>query len=166
MTRYLNAQIAAGAQAVMIFDTWGGALSDAAYREFSLSYMQRIVAGLEKNAEGRRVPNVLFTKNGGLWLEDIAASGCDALGVDWTINIGEARRRVGGRVALQGNLDPGVLYGSPECIREEVRKILADFGPGSGHVFNLGHGITPGVDPENAGVMFRAVHELSADYHR
>lgn len=163
---YLNAQIAAGAQAVMIFDTWGGALSDAAYREFSLQYMERIVAGLVKEAEGRRVPSIVFTKNGGLWLEDIAACGADAVGIDWTINIGEARRRVGDRVALQGNLDPGVLYGSPERIRAEVAKILADFGHGSGHVFNLGHGITPGVDPENAGVMIRAVHELSVPYHR
>ncbi|HEX6930379.1 MAG TPA: uroporphyrinogen decarboxylase [Gammaproteobacteria bacterium] len=162
---YLAAQIAAGAQAVQIFDTWGGALSDRAYREFSLQYMQRIVEQLPKESEGRRVPVILFTKNGGLWLESMAQTGCDALGIDWTCNIGEARRRVGDRVALQGNLDPGVLYGSPERIREEVGKVLADFGTGSGHVFNLGHGITPGVDPEHAGVMIAAVHELSTAYH-
>lgn len=165
VTLYLNAQIAAGAQAVQIFDTWGGALSDAAYREFSLQYMQRIVAGLVRNNEGRKVPCILFTKNGGLWLEAMAETGADALGVDWTINIGAARRRVGDRVALQGNLDPGALYGSPERIREEVGRILADFGQGSGHVFNLGHGITPGVDPEHAGAMINAVHALSPQYH-
>ena len=163
---YLSAQIAAGAQAVQIFDTWGGALSDAAYREFSLQYMQRVVEQLPKSSEGRRVPVILFTKNGGLWLESMAATGCDALGVDWTINIGEARHRVGDRVALQGNIDPGVLYGSPQRIREEVAAVLADYGHGTGHVFNLGHGITPGVDPEHAGAMIAAVHELSPQYHR
>lgn len=165
VANYLSAQIAAGAQAVQIFDTWGGALSDAAYREFSLQYMQRIVEQLPKTSAGRRVPVILFTKNGGLWLEHMAATGCDALGVDWTINIADARRRVGDKVALQGNMDPGALYGSPERIREEVAKILADYGRGSGHVFNLGHGITPGVDPEHAGAMIRAVHELSPLYH-
>ena len=163
---YLSAQIAAGAQAVQIFDTWGGALSDRAYREFSLQYMQRIVEQLPKTAEGRRIPVILFTKNGGLWLEHMAATGCDALGVDWTINIGDARRRIGDRVALQGNMDPGALYGSPARIRDEVATILADYGKGSGHVFNLGHGITPGVDPEHAGAMIRAVHELSPQYHQ
>ncbi|HEX7046178.1 MAG TPA: uroporphyrinogen decarboxylase [Gammaproteobacteria bacterium] len=162
---YLAAQIAAGAQAVQIFDTWGGALSDAAYREFSLQYMQRIVEQLPKESDGRRVPVILFTKNGGLWLEAMAETGCDALGIDWTCNIGDARRRVGDKVALQGNLDPGVLYGSPERIRAEVENVLADFGTGSGHVFNLGHGITPGVDPEHAGAMIAAVHELSPQYH-
>jgi len=163
---YLSAQVAAGAQAIQIFDTWGGALSDDAYREFSLQYMQRIVEQLPKESGGRRVPVILFTKNGGLWLEHMAATGCDALGVDWTINIGNARRRVGNRIALQGNMDPGALYGSPARIRDEVAKILADFGNGSGHVFNLGHGITPGVDPEHAGAMIAAVHELSPQYHR
>ncbi|MDX1454813.1 MAG: uroporphyrinogen decarboxylase [Gammaproteobacteria bacterium] len=162
---YLAAQVAAGAQALQIFDTWGGALSDAAYREFSLAYMQRIVEQLPREADGRRVPVILFTKNGGLWLESMAEAGADALGVDWTINIGEARRRVGDKVALQGNMDPGALNGSPERIREEVGRILADYGKGSGHVFNLGHGITPGIDPENAGAMFDAVVELSPAYH-
>lgn len=165
VTIYLNAQIAAGAQAVQIFDTWGGALSDAAYREFSLQYMQRIVEGLTREVDGRKVPCILFTKNGGLWLERMAETGADALGLDWTINIGEARRRVGAKVGLQGNMDPGVLYGSTERIHEEVATILADYGHGSGHVFNLGHGITPGVDPEHARAMIEAVHALSPQYH-
>jgi uroporphyrinogen decarboxylase len=162
---YLNAQIAAGAQAVMIFDTWGGALSHAAYHEFSLRYLTRIVALLTREHDGRRVPVILFTKGGGQWLEAIAASGCDAVGLDWTTDIGAARARVGDRVALQGNLDPMVLFASPERIRAEVAAVLASYGAGSGHVFNLGHGITPGVDPEHAGAMVQAVHELSAAYH-
>ncbi len=165
MTAYLNAQIAAGAQAVMIFDTWGGTLTPRDYSAFSLAYMQRIVDGLNREAEGRRVPVVLFTKGGGQWLELMADTGCDALGVDWTQDIGEARQRVGERVALQGNLDPCVLYASPDTIRAEVGKVLASFGSGSGHVFNLGHGIHPGVDPEHAGAMIEAVHELSRAYH-
>jgi uroporphyrinogen decarboxylase len=163
---YLNAQIAAGAQAVMIFDTWGGALSHAAYHEFSLRYLTQIVALLNREHDGRRVPVVLFTKGGGQWLEAIAASGCDAIGLDWTMDIGTARTRVGDRVALQGNLDPMVLFASPERIRAEVAAVLASYGAGSGHVFNLGHGITPGVDPAHAGAMVQAVHELSAPYHR
>ncbi len=161
VTDYLNAQIRHGAQAVQIFDTWGGALSAEAYKHFSLRYMQQIVDGLIRDHDGRKVPVILFTKNGGLWLEDIAASGCDALGVDWTINIGQARQRVGDRVALQGNMDPAVLYASPEAIRAEVKRILTDFGPHNGHVFNLGHGITPQVDPAHAGVFINAVHEFS-----
>lgn len=148
-------------KAVQIFDTWGGALSAEAYKHFSLRYMQQIVDGLIRDQDGRKVPVILFTKNGGLWLEDIAASGCDALGVDWTINIGQARQRVGDRVALQGNMDPAVLYASPEAIRAEVKRILTDFGPHNGHVFNLGHGITPQVDPAHAGVFINAVHEFS-----
>ncbi len=163
---YLNAQIRAGAQAVQIFDTWGGVLSARAYPEFSLQYMQKIVNGLIKEYEGRKVPVILFTKNGGLWLESMAATGCDALGLDWTINIGEARRRVGDKVTLQGNMDPSVLYASPKAIRQEVATILEDFGAGNGHVFNLGHGITPEVDPEHAGAFIEAVHELSAKYHQ
>lgn len=163
---YLNEQIRAGAQVVQIFDTWGGALSAHAYQEFSLKYMHKIVKGLIKENEGRKVPVILFTKNGGLWLESIADTGCDALGLDWTINIGEARKRVGTRVTLQGNMDPTMLYASPKAIRNEVAHILADFGSGNGHVFNLGHGITPEVDPENAGVFINAVHELSARYHQ
>jgi len=166
VTDYLNAQIRAGAQAVQIFDTWGGSLSSTAYLEFSLAYMRRIVDGLLREHEGRRVPVILFTKNGGLWLESMAASGADALGLDWTCDIGEARRRVGERVALQGNMDPSVLYAQPATIRAEVARILASYGPGPGHVFNLGHGITPEVDPAHAGAFIEAVHELSAAYHQ
>ncbi|HEX6549297.1 MAG TPA: uroporphyrinogen decarboxylase [Gammaproteobacteria bacterium] len=166
VTRYLNAQISAGAQAVMVFDTWGGTLAAAAYREFSLHYMSRIVAGLTREQDGRRVPVILFTKGGGGWLEAMAGSGCDALGIDWTQDIGEARRRVGNTVALQGNLDPAVLHASPEHIREQVATVLKDFGHGSGHVFNLGHGITQDVKPEHAAALVAAVHELSPAYHR
>jgi len=166
VTAYLNAQIARGAQAVMIFDTWGGALTPAKYREFSLAYMQHVVEGLTREAEGRRVPVVLFTKNGGQWLDRMAETGCDALGVDWTTDLADARRAVQGRVALQGNLDPCVLYASPERIREGVAEVLASYGHGSGHVFNLGHGITPDVDPDNAAAMVAAVHELSPAYHQ
>jgi uroporphyrinogen decarboxylase len=163
---YLNAQVAAGAQAVMVFDTWGSILTPKTYHGFSLDYMQRIVDGVTREAEGRKVPVVLFTKGGGPWLEAMAATGCDALGVDWTTDLGEARARVGDRVALQGNLDPAVLYASPEVIREEVRQVLASYGPGSGHVFNLGHGIHPEVKPEHAGAMIDAVVELSPAFHR
>jgi uroporphyrinogen decarboxylase len=163
--RYLNAQILAGAQAVQIFDSWGGALSAAAYQEFSLAYMQKIVHGLIAKHEGRPVPVILFTKGGGLWLESMAATGAQALGLDWTCDIGSARQRVGSRVALQGNMDPAVLYAKPAAIRTEVARILASYGRGSGHIFNLGHGITPEVDPAHAGAFFEAVHELSAGYH-
>ncbi len=163
---YLNAQVAAGAQALMIFDTWGGSLTPRDYKEFSLRYMQQIVAGLTREADGRKVPVILFTKGGGQWLEDMAATGCDGLGLDWTTDIGEARRRVGDKVALQGNMDPSVLYASPERIRQEVATIMESYGSGSGHVFNLGHGIHQHVDPERAGVFVEAVHELSAKYHQ
>ena len=163
---YLNAQIAAGAQAVMVFDTWGGVLTPRDYREFSLRYMEQIVAGVERNHDGCRVPVVLFTKGGGAWLEDIAATGCDAVGLDWTIDISEARRRVGDRVALQGNMDPCVLYASPDRIRDEVATILAGFGHGPGHVFNLGHGIHQHIDPDHAGAFIDAVHDLSPGYHQ
>lgn len=166
VTAYLNAQIAAGAQAVMVFDTWGGMLTPEGYREFSLAYMQRIVDGLTREREGRRVPVVLFTKGGGAWLEAMAETGCDALGLDWTTNIGEARRRVGDRVALQGNLDPAVLYASPDVIRRHAGRVLADFGRGNGHVFNLGHGIHQHIDPAHVAALVEAVHGLSADYHR
>ena len=162
---YLNAQIKAGAQAVQIFDTWGGILTTDAYRDCSLAYMKRITAGLLKENEGRAVPCILFTKNGGQWLEAIADSGCEGVGLDWTCEIGQARRRVGERVALQGNMDPSLLYASPDAIRREVRHILARFGAGSGHVFNLGHGITPEVEPDNVRVFVDAVHEYSPEYH-
>ncbi|MCB1736113.1 MAG: uroporphyrinogen decarboxylase [Gammaproteobacteria bacterium] len=165
VTLYLNAQIAAGAQAVQIFDTWGGALSTPKYQEFSLAYMRRIVAGLTREAEGRKVPVIMFTKGGGQWLELMADTGADALGLDWTTQIGDARSRVGDRVSLQGNLDPCALYASPDSIRREVADILAGYGHGNGHVFNLGHGITPDIDPEHVTALVEAVHELSKPYH-
>jgi len=165
-TAYLNAQIAAGAQAVMIFDTWGGVLTPRDYKEFSLRYMAQIVAGLTREHEHRRVPVILFTKGGGCWLPAIADTGCDALGVDWTTDLGDARRAVGNRVALQGNMDPSVLYASPARIRAEVAQILADFGPGNGHVFNLGHGIHADTDPEKVTHFIDAVHALSGPYHQ
>jgi uroporphyrinogen decarboxylase len=165
VTLYLNAQIAAGAQAVMIFDTWGGVLSAHAYREFSLDYMARIAAALTRTHEGRRVPVILFTKNGGLWLEAIVDAGADAVGLDWTIDLGEARARVGARAALQGNMDPMLLHAPAARIREEVAFLLERFGHGSGHVFNLGHGVTPDVDPERVAALVAAVHELSRPYH-
>ncbi|MCY7294736.1 uroporphyrinogen decarboxylase [Alteromonas sp. a30] len=166
VTSYLNAQIAAGAQSVMVFDTWGGVLSPRDYKDFSLQYMHKIVDGLTRENEGRKVPVTLFTKNGGQWIEAIAATGCDAIGLDWTIDIADARARVGDKVALQGNMDPSMLYATPERIREEVASILAGYGEGSGHVFNLGHGIHLDVPPENAKVFVDAVHELSAQYHK
>ena len=162
---YLNAQVAAGAQALMIFDTWGGVLTPRDYREFSLDYMSRIVAGLQRESEGRRVPVVLFTKGAGPWLEWMANAGADALGVDWTIDMADARRLTGDRVALQGNMDPCMLYASPERIRSEVARILESYGRGPGHVFNLGHGIHPDIPPEHAGAFVEAVHGLSGAYH-
>ncbi len=166
VTEYLNAQIAAGAQSVMVFDTWGGVLSPRDYKTFSLQYMERIVNGLTRESEGRKVPVTLFTKNGGMWLESIAATGCDAVGLDWTIDIKEARARVGDKVALQGNMDPSMLYAPAARIEEEVASILAGYGEGSGHVFNLGHGIHLDVPPENAGVFVNAVHKFSQQYHK
>jgi uroporphyrinogen decarboxylase len=165
VAQYLSAQISSGAQAVMIFDTWGGVLSGEAYRRFSLDAMARIVARLAARGDAQPAPVILFTKGGGAWLEDMAQTGCDALGLDWTADIGDARARVGTKVALQGNLDPTVLYARPERIREQVAGVLERFGPGSGHVFNLGHGIHPHVDPEHVGVLVDAVHELSRPYH-
>ncbi len=166
VTDYLNAQIAAGAQAVMIFDTWGGVLTTRDYEAFSLAYMRRIIEGLTREHEGRKVPVILFSKGGCQWLEAQADSGADALGLDWTLDIGRARDRVGDRVALQGNMDPCVLYASPERIREEVAFILESYGKGSGHVFNLGHGIHQHVDPDHAAAFVEAVHKLSVPYHR
>jgi uroporphyrinogen decarboxylase len=165
VTAYLNAQIAAGAQAVMIFDSWGGALAHHAYREFSLQYMEKIVARLTRENEGRIVPRIVFTKGGGLWLEAQAGIGADALGLDWTVDIGEARKRVGDKVALQGNLDPAVLLSTPEAIEKEVAGILASYGHGHGHVFNLGHGITQWTPPANAEAMLAAVRTHSSQYH-
>lgn len=162
---YLNAQIAAGAQSVMVFDTWGGILSPRDYKDFSLQYMAKIVDGLTRSYDGQKIPVTLFTKNGGQWIEQIADTGCDAIGLDWTIDIKEAKARVGSRVALQGNMDPSMLYASPERIRQEVATILEGFGGGTGHVFNLGHGIHLDVPPENAKVFVDAVHDLSGKYH-
>lgn len=159
VTAYLNAQIESGAQAVMIFDSWGGTLSAAAYQEFSLNYMRRIIAGLIKARDGERVPSIVFTKGGGLWLETIADIGCDAVGLDWTIDLGEARRRVGSKVALQGNLDPNVLFAAPETIAIEATKVLDSFGPGNtGHIFNLGHGISQYTPPEHVSTLVETVH--------
>ncbi len=162
---YLNGQIAAGAQAVMIFDTWGGVLTTRDYHAFSLDYMRRIIAGLNREQEGRKVPVIIFSKGGCQWLEEQAGIGADALGLDWTIDIGLARQRVGQQVALQGNMDPCVLYATPQRIREEVATILQSYGPGAGHIFNLGHGIHQHVDPDHARAFIDAVHELSAPYH-
>jgi len=165
VTCYLNAQVAAGAQALMIFDTWGGALTRESYLQFSLHPMTEVVHQLDHVHAGQRVPIILFTKGGGAWLEDMAASGCDALGLDWTVSIDQARARVGDRVALQGNLDPSVLYASPDIIRSEVVAILNRYGHGTGHVFNLGHGINQHVNPEHVAVLVDTVHEASKAFH-
>ncbi len=166
VTLYLNAQIKAGAQAVQIFDTWGGVLTPEQFQRFSLNYMQQIIAGLIKEHEGKPVPVIVFTKGGGNWLTQLAHIGANALGLDWMTNIQQARQQVGDKVALQGNMDPGVLYATPEVIEAEVTKILADFGHGSGHVFNLGHGIHPGIDPENVAAFVNAVRNISPQYHQ
>jgi uroporphyrinogen decarboxylase len=162
---YLSAQVRAGAQALQIFDTWGGSLSAAGYKEFSLKYMQRVIARLPAEADGRKVPVIVFTKGGGQWLNSIADCGAQAVGIDWTTDIATARVLVGDKVALQGNMDPSMLFASPQRIREEVGSILAGYGHGSGHVFNLGHGITPGVNPDHVTAFVDAVQELSPQYH-
>lgn len=161
---YLNAQIGAGADAVMIFDTWGGMLSTPAYREFSLAYLRKVVAGL-KAGRGAGVPTILFTKGGGLWLEDIVDTGCNAVGIDWTLDLGVARKRIGDRVALQGNLDPAVLYAEPDVIRQETARVLQSFGKGAGHVFNLGHGVPQFTNPDRVAALVDAVHEISPAFH-
>ena len=166
ITQYLSAQITAGAQAVMVFDTWGSVLTPAHYREFSLNYMSQIVSALPRTADNRVVPRIVFTKGAGPLLGDMAKLDCDALGVDWMTDLATARRLVGDRKALQGNLDPCALYARPERIREQVAQVLASYGHGHGHVFNLGHGIHPGIPPEHAGAMIEAVHQLSPAYHR
>ncbi|MCH9770258.1 MAG: uroporphyrinogen decarboxylase [Gammaproteobacteria bacterium] len=158
---YLNAQIEAGARAIMLFDTWGGLLTPDNYRAFSLHYLRRIAEALKRDHNGEKIPVVFFTKGASQWLEYIADSGCDAMGLDWTINIGDAHRRVGDRVALQGNLDPLLLFAKPEKIRATVKKLLADFGDKPGHIVNLGHGIIPNTPPENVAVLVNAVHEFS-----
>ena len=161
VTDYLNAQIEAGAQAVMIFDTWGGQLNHAGYETFSLAYARRVIAGLKKQSEGRRVPSILFTKGGGAWLESMAASGCDAIGLDWTVDAGAARTRVGARVALQGNLDPAVLFAPAERVRAEARRVLDAFGAAPGHVFNLGHGIAPQTPVDSVAALVDEVRTYS-----
>ncbi len=158
---HLNAQINAGAQVVMIFDTWGGMLNTAQYQEFSLSYVKQIIANITAKNVASPVPVVLFTKSGGQWLELMAQSGCDVIGVDWLVNLADARKRVGNTVALQGNLNPSILAQSEEVIRAEVARILAEYGEGEGHVFNLGHGITPDIPPEHVAILVDAVHQLS-----
>jgi uroporphyrinogen decarboxylase len=154
---YLNAQIAAGAQAVMLFDTWGGVLTPAQYEEFSLRPMAQVIDALTRKSEGRRVPNIVFTKGGGAWLAKIAAIGCDAVGVDWTTDLKQAREAVAGRVALQGNLDPSALFAAPETLRAETLRVLESYGEGPGHVFNLGHGITPDVHPDRVALLVETV---------
>jgi len=166
VTAYLNAQIEAGAQAVQIFDTWGGLLTPRDYKAFSLNYMAKIVDGLIKEKDGRKVPCILYTKGGGQWLQVMADTGADCLGIDWTMDMGDARAQVGDRVALQGNMDPTILYSSPDRIREEVKVVLDSYGHGEGHVFNLGHGIHPGIDPENVDAFINAVVDLSPAYHK
>lgn len=165
VTEYLNAQIAAGVDAVQIFDTWGGVLSPESYEEFSLRYMNKIVDGLNRDYEGKKIPVILFSKGCADRADAIADSGCDAMGVDWTINIGVVREQVGDRLALQGNLDPGVLYAGPEVIRKAVGEVLKSYGEGAGHVFNLGHGIHQRINPDNVTVLVDAVHEMSKPYH-
>ncbi len=164
-TDYLNAQTEAGAQVLMIFDTWGGVLEEDDYRRFSLDPMQRILDGLVRERDGARIPVILFTKGAGPLLELMADTGCDALGVDWTTGLAEARELTGDRVALQGNLDPATLRESPEAIEAGVAAVLESYGRGPGHVFNLGHGITPDIDPDHVAVMVDAVHALSPQYH-
>jgi uroporphyrinogen decarboxylase len=164
VAQYLNAQIDAGAQAVMIFDSWGGALADGAYQAFSMQYMQKVLAQLQREKDGVRIPAIVFTKGGGLWLDEMADIGADALGLDWTVNLGHARALVGDRVALQGNLDPAILFAAPEQVRTEVEKALASYGTpsnGHGHVFNLGHGISQFTPPESVTAMVEAVHSYS-----
>jgi len=161
----LNAQIEAGAQAVMIFDTWGGSLSAQAYRKFSLAYIAQVLSLLTREHEGERVPSIVFTKGGGPWLEEIAASGCDCVGLDWSVDLGDARRRIGAKAALQGNLDPMALFSSPGVIAQEVANVLESFGRGSGHVFNLGHGISRFTPPENVTALISAVRESSPKFH-
>jgi len=163
---YLNAQIAAGAQAVMLFDTWGGMLATEEYLEFSLAYARQVRELLNTNINGQKIPTLFFTKGGGLWLEEMSNAGFDALGLDWQTDIGIARTRVGDKVALQGNMDPVALYAQPEVITEKVKLILDKYGQGSGHVFNLGHGILPDMNPDHVKAMVDAVHQYSPEYHQ
>jgi uroporphyrinogen decarboxylase len=173
VTAYLNAQIDAGAQAVMVFDSWGGVLADGAFQRFSLDYTRRVVAGLKRENAGQRVPVIVFTKGGGPWLDEIAGIGADVVGLDWTVNLGAARRLAGDRVALQGNLDPNVLFAPPEAVAEQARSLLDSFGSPQrpdgrwdGHVFNLGHGISQHTPPEHVAALVEAVHSHSRRLRR
>ena len=165
VTAYLNAQIRAGAQVVMLFDTWGGSLNGRAFREFSLQYLRRVLSGVHRSWGDAAVPSIVYTKGGGAWLEDLADIAADAVGLDWMTDIGTARARIGDRVALQGNLDPGVLFGTPDIIEREVRAVLSAYGHGAGHVFNLGHGVSQFTDPEKVGALIDLVHVASRAYH-
>ncbi len=172
VAQYLNAQIDAGAQAVMIFDSWGGVLADGAFQAFSLAYTRQVLAQVKTHHDGQRIPRIVFTKGGGLWLDEIADSGADVVGLDWTVNLAAARSRIGHKVALQGNLDPNVLFAGPEQIRAEVARTLTSFGPAvssdgrvGGHVFNLGHGISQHTPPEHVSVLVDAVQEYSRALH-
>ncbi|MGN1209851.1 MAG: uroporphyrinogen decarboxylase family protein, partial [Duodenibacillus sp.] len=167
VTAYLNAQIEAGAQAVQIFDTWGGALADGCFEEFSLKYMRQIIEGLTREADGEKVPVIVFTKGGANWLEDMAACGCDCVGVDWTVNLTKARCRTKDAVALQGNMDPMVLFAGEEAIRREARKVIDAYGDvgNAGHVFNLGHGISQHTDPDAVRILVDEVHSYSRSKH-
>ena len=160
VTDYLAAQVSAGVDVVMLFDTWGGILSSADYETFSLSYMAQILRGLPK-----ATPTILFTKGGGLWLERIADTGCSAAGVDWTVDLGAARLRVGDRIALQGNLDPALMTTTPEVVAAHAKRVLDAYGSGPGHIFNLGHGITPQASPEHVQCLVETVHDYSRKYH-
>ena len=161
VAQYLNAQVEAGAQAVMIFDSWGGVLADGAFQEFSLAYTKRVLQQLKREHDGQRIPHIVFTKGGGLWLEEIAAAQPDVVGLDWTVNLGTARARVGDKVALQGNIDPNVLFAGPAQIRAEVTRTLESYGVPGGHIFNLGHGISQHTPPESVSVLVDTVHEVS-----
>jgi uroporphyrinogen decarboxylase len=171
VTDYLNAQVEAGAQALMLFDTWGGVLTTPAYHAFSLEYLRQVVAGLRRERDGERVPVIVFTKGGGAWLEQIAAIGCDAVGLDWTVSLGDARRRIGGQCALQGNLDPMALFAPEGALRREIDTVLEAFGPArnadgtwGGHVFNLGHGISQFTPPDSVAALVDHVHTASRRY--
>ncbi|RKV75276.1 MAG: uroporphyrinogen decarboxylase, partial [Neisseria sp.] len=165
VAQYLNCQIEHGAQVIQIFDTWGGTLSTEAFQTFSLHYIKQVIGSLKREHNGSRIPVIVFTKGGGQWLELLAESGADAIGLDWTTDIANARARIGSKTALQGNLDPAVLFGTPEAVRTEAARILAGYGHGSGHVFNLGHGISQFADPENVRILIDTVHSESRRYH-
>ena len=165
VTAYLNAQILAGAQVVMLFDTWGGSLAGQAFREFSLNYLKQVLSGVQRICGDVLVPSIVYTKGGGAWLEDLADIGADAVGLDWMTDIGTARARIGDRAALQGNLDPGVLFGTADIIEREVRAVLSAYGHGAGHVFNLGHGVSQFTDPEKVATLIDVVHVASRAYH-